>query len=152
MGIPDLFVDADSCPVQQEIVEIAASFSVEAIFIASYNHVKRDNGHAVWKYVDAGKEAVDLYIMNHVKKGDIAVTQDIGLASTLLGMGVYVLSPRGTLFEEKDIDTALDLRYLSAKARRRGVYGKGPKPYTDEDRSRFVHQLTNILSKFAGIR
>ncbi|PLR76990.1 DUF188 domain-containing protein [Bacillus sp. V3-13] len=152
MGIPDLFVDADSCPVQKEIVEIAASFSVEPIFIASYNHVKRNDGEAVWKYVDAGKEAVDLYIMNHVKKGDITVTQDIGLASTLLGIGVYVLSPRGTLFEEKDIDTALDLRYLSAKARRRGIYGKGPKPYTDRDRSRFVNKLTNILSKFAGIR
>jgi uncharacterized protein YaiI (UPF0178 family) len=86
--------------------------------------------------------------MNHVKKKDIVVTQDIGLASTLLLKGVYVLSPRGVLFEEKDMETALDLRFLSAKARRRGDYGKGPKSFSKEDRQRFVNRLTRLLSNF----
>ena len=102
--------------------------------------------------MDSSKEAVDLYIMNHVQTGDIVVTQDIGLASTLLLKGVYVLSPKGKSYDEKDIHTALDLRYLSAKARRKGIYGKGPKPYSREDRSRFVKELTKILSKFEGFR
>jgi uncharacterized protein YaiI (UPF0178 family) len=89
--------------------------------------------------------------MNHTAKGDITITQDIGLASTLLLKGVHVLSPKGILFEENSIQTALDLRYLHAKARRRGVYGKGPKPFQSEDRARFVTELVEILSKFAGI-
>ncbi|MBM7651668.1 uncharacterized protein YaiI (UPF0178 family) [Neobacillus cucumis] len=89
--------------------------------------------------------------MNHAGKGDIVVTQDIGLASTLLPKDVYVISPRGVVFEESSIQTALDLRFLNAKARRRGEYGKGPKPYQSEDRARFVMELTKILSKFAGI-
>ncbi len=89
--------------------------------------------------------------MNHASKGDIAVTQDIGLASTLIPKGVHVLSPKGILFDETGIQTALDLRYLNAKARKRGVYGKGPKPYNSEDRTKFINQLTKILSKFAGI-
>jgi uncharacterized protein len=88
--------------------------------------------------------------MNHVKKKDIVITQDIGLASTLLLKGVYVLSPRGILFEEKDMETALDLRFRSAKARRQGEYGKGPKSFSREDRERFVSQLTRILSKNNG--
>ncbi|WP_420800231.1 YaiI/YqxD family protein [Neobacillus terrae] len=144
--MPTIFVDADSCPVKEEIVEIASDFSIKVLFVASYNHVKNDFTYAEWKYVDIGKEAADLFIMNHAAKGDIAVTQDIGLASTLLPKGVYVLSPRGTLFEEKGILTALDLRFLSAKARRRGEYGKGPKPFISSDRERFVKELTNILS------
>lgn len=89
--------------------------------------------------------------MNHAVKGDIAITHDIGLASTLLPKGVHVLSPKGVIFEEKEIQTALDLRFLNAKARRRGVYGKGPKPFQAEDRARFMKELTKILSKFAGI-
>ncbi|MBT2690451.1 DUF188 domain-containing protein [Bacillus sp. ISL-47] len=145
-------MDADSCPVKEEIVEIANSFSVDAVFVASFAHMKNDLNGAVWKFVDSSKEAADLFIMNNVNSGDVVVTQDIGLASTLLLKGVYVLSPKGILFEENEIRTALDMRYLSAKARRKGVYGKGPKPYSREDRSRFVEQLTNILSNFEGIR
>ncbi|MBN8200577.1 YaiI/YqxD family protein [Bacillus sp. NTK034] len=145
-------MDADSCPVKEEIVEIANSFTMDAVFVASYAHMKNDLNGAVWKFVDSSKEAADLFIMNYVKSGDVVVTQDIGLASTLLLNGVYVLSPRGILFEENEIRTALEMRHLSVKARRRGVYGKGPKPYSREDRSRFVQKLTKILSNLEGIQ
>lgn len=112
--------------------------------------MKSEQDGANWKFVDSSKEAVDLFIMNKVKQQDVVITQDIGLASTLLVKGVYVLSPRGKVIEEKDIHTALDLRYLSAKARRRGIYGKGPKPFTDDDRQRFKRNLMRILSKIEG--
>lgn len=112
--------------------------------------MKRENDEQKWKYVDSDKEAVDLFIMNATKKQDIVVTQDIGLASTLLLKRVTVLSPRGVIFEEESINTALDMRYLSAKARRKGVYGKGPKPYTEEDRQKFRRNFIRILSKNEG--
>jgi uncharacterized protein YaiI (UPF0178 family) len=51
-----------------------------------------------------------MFIMNHTVNGEIVITQDIGLATTLLPKGVHVLSPRGILFEEKGIQTALDLQ------------------------------------------
>ncbi|MEH7108646.1 YaiI/YqxD family protein [Bacillus sp. JJ1764] len=151
--MPTIFVDADSCPVKEEIVEIASSHSIQVFFIASYDHHINDNSttYGCWKYVDTGKEAADLYIMNQAGSGDIVITQDIGLASTLLPRGVTVISPRGSLFEEKDIQTALDLRFLHAKARKKGMYGKGPKPFQTKDRIRFQTVLTKILSKFAGI-
>jgi len=104
-----------------------------------------------WRFVDSTKEAVDLYIMNHVKKKDIVITQDIGLASTLLPKGVFVLSPKGISYDENTIVTSLDMRYLSAKARRRGIYGKGLKPFTNEDRMKFIKEFEKILSTFAGI-
>ncbi|MFO1443431.1 DUF188 domain-containing protein [Bacillus sp. Bva_UNVM-123] len=143
-------VDADSCPVKEEIVEICKKYMAEAMFIASYAHMKNDLSDSAWIFVDSSKEAVDLYIMNHVEAGDVVVTQDIGLASTLLLKGVSVLSPRGILFQENEIQTALNMRYISAKARRRGIYAKGPKPFNQEDRSRFINQFSIILSNFEG--
>lgn len=88
--------------------------------------------------------------MNHIMPGDLVVTQDIGLASIVLPKRVYAISPRGKEFKEETISTALDFRYLSAKERRKGKYGKGPKPFTIEDRERFVFTITKILSNFAG--
>ncbi|WP_400242443.1 YaiI/YqxD family protein [Niallia sp. JL1B1071] len=145
-----IYVDADSCPVKEDIVEIASYYHYELLFVASYAHMMKENDEQKWKYVDSDKEAVDLFIMNATKKQDIVVTQDIGLASTLLLKKVTVLSPRGVIFEEKSINTALDMRYLSAKARRKGVYGKGPKPYTEEDRQKFRRNFIRILSKNEG--
>ncbi|MEQ2464877.1 YaiI/YqxD family protein [Niallia hominis] len=145
-----VYVDADSCPVKEDIVEIASYYHYELLFVASYAHMMKENDEQKWKYVDSDKEAVDLFIMNATKKQDIVVTQDIGLASTLLLKQVTVLSPRGVIFEEKSINTALDMRYLSAKARRKGVYGKGPKPYTEEDRQKFRRNFIRILSKVEG--
>ncbi|MEQ2526218.1 DUF188 domain-containing protein [Bacillaceae bacterium CLA-AA-H227] len=143
-------MDADSCPVKEEIVEISRGFGVSLIFVASYNHVRNDSLGGSWHYVDSDKEAADLFIMNHANAGDIAVTQDIGLASTLLSKKVIVLDPRGNFYEEKDIESALHMRYLSAKARRSGKYGKGPKPFTREDRIRFEKNFIKILSKIKG--
>lgn len=86
-------------------------------------------------------------IMNHEGREDIA----IGLASTQLSKMVYVLLPKGLLFEEKDSQMALALRYLKAKARKQGIYGKGPKRLPLEERAKFMCALTKILSDFAGI-
>jgi uncharacterized protein YaiI (UPF0178 family) len=62
-------VDADSCPVKEEIVEFASRFLVKTLFIASDDHVKHNSLFATWIYVDTGKEAADLYFMN-LREGD----------------------------------------------------------------------------------
>ncbi|WP_311315640.1 DUF188 domain-containing protein [Neobacillus niacini] len=122
IGIPTIYVDADSCPVKAEIVEIASTVAVPVVFVASYNHHSNEKDtYTSWKYVDSGKEAADLFIMNHDKREDIVITHDIGLASTLLPKEIQTSSPKGFLFEEKDIQTALDIRFLKAKARKRGM-------------------------------
>lgn len=144
-------MDADSCPVKEEIVEISRNFDVPVIFVASYNHVPNDPNSGTWHFVDSDKEAADLFIMNHTNAYDIAVTQDIGLASTLLAKKVYVLNPRGSLYEEKDIESALHMRFLSAKMRRQGKHSKGPKPFTMEDRIFFKENFIKVLSKIKGV-
>ncbi|MFD1705433.1 YaiI/YqxD family protein [Siminovitchia sediminis] len=140
-----IFVDADACPVKNEISLIGKKYSIQVTFVASYNHkpsVIQDEDH--WIFVDPDSEACDIYILNHIYEGDIIVTQDIGLASLALRKGVYVFSPRGTKYREETIDTALDFRYLAARNRRLGKYGKGPKPFTAEDRDRFQKAFDNF--------
>jgi uncharacterized protein YaiI (UPF0178 family) len=146
-----IFVDADACPVKDEIRKIASAFHVNVLFVASYVHFQQTAEYENWKYVDPQKEAADLFIVNHTNPGDVVVTQDIGLAALLLGKQVTVISERGRIFHESTIDLALEGRYLSQKERRKGVHTKGPKKLVKEDRDRFSAQLQKILSNIEGI-
>ncbi|MEC1623493.1 YaiI/YqxD family protein [Bacillus mojavensis] len=147
-----IFVDADACPVKDEILQTASDYEVQVLFVASFEHYQLSRSQEEkWKYVDPHKEAADLYIANHVKPGDVVVTQDIGLASLLLNRNVTVMSERGRLYKEDTIDIALEGRHVSGKQRRKGIYAKGPKKLNHEDRERFVTLLQKILSNDEGI-
>lgn len=145
-----VFVDADACPVKNEILQIANTYHIEVTFVASYSHVMTNKLGGKWIYVDTGKEEVDMYIVNHSKKMDIVITQDIGLASLLLPKKIIVISPRGRQYLENTIDLALNMRYISAKERRKGHHSKGPSPFTDIDRMNFSSTFEKILSNLEG--
>jgi hypothetical protein len=140
-------VDADACPVKGEIVSVAREYWAAVVFVASYKNRMADPEEGHWVYVDPHRESADIYIANHAETGDIVVTQDIGLASLVLPKGASALTPRGTIYTESSIGPALDLRYLAAKERSRGRYGKGPKRFTAEDREHFARALAEMLSK-----
>jgi hypothetical protein len=141
-----IFVDADACPVRNEISAIASGRRERLLFVASYNHKPGDiKGYGEWSFVDPDAEASDMYILNHIQNKDILITHDIGLASLALQKGAVVLSPTGHMFTENEMDTALHLRYWARKERERGHYGKGPKPFGTGDRHHFQ---TRFLSKY----
>lgn len=148
---PIILVDADACPVKEEISRISHTYEIDVCYVASYSHVMTNKTEGTWIYVDDEKESADLYILNHAKKNDVVVTQDIGLASMLVSRNVYVLTPRGKQYEESEMELSLHMRFLSAKERRKGNYSKGPKAFSAHDRERFVHSLKKTLSKIAGI-
>lgn len=133
-------MDADACPVKDEILELSSHYDVESIFVASYvHHSTRYRGE--WIFVDPDREAADLYIVNHVNRGDLVITQDMGLAGLLTQRGVYVLSNRGKTIDEGNIATLLDQRYASKKMREQGKRTKGPKAMTSEDKQSFTKAL-----------
>lgn len=146
---PTIHVDADACPVKEEILHCARQFDTDVCFVASYKNMM-NNPEGKWVYVDTDKEAADIYIVNSVKKGDIVVTADIGLAGTLLPKNVYVLSPRGKEYTNDNISMLLDMRYQSAKLRRQGKHTKGPKAFTKNDRTCFTNKLLKTLSNVEG--
>ncbi|WP_248926648.1 YaiI/YqxD family protein [Paenibacillus hamazuiensis] len=143
---PKIIVDADACPVKAEIVQAAAMFHVRVMMVASFDHRLTVPEEVEVVQVDRSDQAVDLYISNRIAAGDILVTQDFGLAAIGLGKKATVLSPRGQIFSDRTIDFLLDRRHEQAKRRRAGKHSKGPKPFTSEDRERFLQSLTKVLS------
>nr|WP_074904663.1 YaiI/YqxD family protein [Paenibacillus algorifonticola] len=142
---PTIIVDGDACPVKVEIKQIARSFSLPVLMVSSYDHhLEAEEGVSVVQ-VEAGKDSVDMYIVNHLLKGDVVVTQDFGLACIALGKGALVLSPRGEQYTDDNIDYLMERRHEQAKRRRSGGKSKGPKAMTTEDRDRFQQKMTKVL-------
>lgn len=145
-----IFVDADACPVAVR-KSLQSKFSRNGIsiyFVASYNHqFEHFPGNIHRIVVDAHREAADMYLLNHVSKGDIVITQDIGLASVLLSKNAYVISFAGKRYTNDAIDEQLFFRHINSKRRRAGLKTKGPKKYTLYDLQKFESTLDDILTK-----
>ena len=140
-----IFVDADSCPVKKEIISLANEYHLSVFFVASYKHQPDEEIGGIWKYVDSNFQEVDLFIVNHMQKGDLLITQDIGLASLAISKGGYAFSPRGKQFSESEMPFVLELRHLQAKARRSGRFDKGMKPFTEVDRKQFAKNIRKFF-------
>ncbi|SFD67956.1 hypothetical protein SAMN05428981_1011409 [Bacillus sp. OV194] len=149
-----VWVDGDACPVpiRNSIIEHCREFNLSAFFVISYAHYTAPSPGVEWILVDANREEVDLYLMNHSMKGDIAVTQDFGLASILVPKGVITFHPRGFLYREEDMEKMLFERYISGKERRAGKRTKGPAKFQDSDLERFSGQFKKMLSNIEGFQ
>ncbi|CAM2892978.1 MULTISPECIES: YaiI/YqxD family protein [Paenibacillus] len=145
LNVRHIVVDGDACPVKAEIAETALRFKVPVLMVSSFDHFLQGGEGVRTVQVDRSDQSADLYIANHIKPYDVVITQDYGLAALALGKRCYVLSFRGREFNDRDIDFMLDSRHTAAKARKRGHYGKGPKPFTEQDREIFQHKLTKLL-------
>lgn len=145
LNVRHIVVDGDACPVKAEIADTARRFNIPVLLVSSFDHQLQGGDGVRIVQVDRSSQSADLYIANHVKAYDVVITQDYGLAALALGKRCYVLSFRGRNFTDRDIDFMLDSRHTAAKERRKGRYGKGPKPFTAEDREIFQHKLTKLL-------
>ncbi|GAF11985.1 hypothetical protein JCM19046_2544 [Bacillus sp. JCM 19046] len=142
-----IYVDADSCPVKEEIISLSRKYKKDMVFVFSYAHNMNLPEDVKTAVVDTDKEAADLYLLQHVKRDDICITQDHALASLLIIKGVSALSPRGHIFTEEEMNGLLQSRYASQKARRAGKKTKGPTKFTKEDRITFYRALENKLAQ-----
>jgi len=140
-------VDADACPVKPEIAACVRAEGARALLVSSHAHVLRSEEGVDVVTVDDSDQSADLYIANALRASDILVTGDYGLAALGLARGAAVLTPRGKIIGEDDIDGLLAQRHFSAKQRRGGMRTRGPKPFTDEDRHRFQQKLTLLLRR-----
>ncbi|NGZ73848.1 YaiI/YqxD family protein [Saccharibacillus alkalitolerans] len=140
-----ILVDADACPVKEEIKRAARSAGVPVILVSSYDHMLREEDGVQVVRVDRGKESADLYIVNRLRAGDLVVTQDYGLAALVLARRAYAISERGVVYDADNIEFLLDRRHTSAKVRRGGGRTKGPKKFTAEDRAAFSEKCLKLL-------
>ena len=89
-----VLVDADACPVVKSVEMIAQKHNVPVVLLCDTNHVLKSDYSKI-KIIGAGADAVDLALVNLCKKGDIAVTQDYGVAALVLGKGAYCIHQSG---------------------------------------------------------
>ncbi|MCZ8518729.1 MULTISPECIES: YaiI/YqxD family protein [Paenibacillus] len=140
-----IIVDADACPVKDEIAKAARAFGTPVIMVASFDHRLQESEGVAVVQVDRSDQSADLYIANRIAAGDVLVTQDFGLAALALGKKAIALSNRGQMYSDRSIDFLLERRHEQAKQRRGGKHSKGPRPFTDEDRQHFLQTLTKVL-------
>ncbi|SEA96832.1 hypothetical protein SAMN05421743_111122 [Thalassobacillus cyri] len=148
---PALYVDADSCPVKEEIDRVCLKHAIVPQYVATINHYSPNSEYGDWKIIDDADQAVDLFILNRVKRGDIVITQDLSFAVLLTSRGVYAITPRGKLIEEADADEIMLRKHLRQKTQKRGNRIKGPPPLLEQDRLNFQDKLDDFLSKHEGI-
>jgi len=145
-------VDGDACPVKSEIARTVQACGARALMVSSHDHRLAPGPGVDVVNVDAGDQSADLYIANAIGASDVLVTGDYGLAALGLARGAAVLTFRGRIVTESDIDGLLAQRHFSARQRRGGLRTKGPKAFSDEDRARFQQKLTWLLGGMQEIR
>jgi len=141
-----IIIDADACPrsVLQICLRLGRDHSLPAWTVASFNHNINSDYHII---VGNASQEADLKVINLTFAGDIAVTQDWGLAAMLLGKRAKCLSPSGREFSSDTIEFLMEERELKARLRRGGTRTKGPRKRTPEDDRRFEVCLQKIIRR-----
>ncbi len=141
----EIYVDADACPVKQEIYRVATRHRLKVTLVANSWMRTPENDSVKLVLVDDQLDSADNWIVEHVKENDIVITADIPLASHCLKKSAQVLSPRGKAFTEDSIGSSLASRELLSHLRELGTITGGPAPFKKQDRSRFLHCLDEII-------
>ncbi|MDD2390264.1 MAG: YaiI/YqxD family protein [Desulfobacterales bacterium] len=140
-----IFVDADSCPVKQEVFRVANRYRLSVTLVAnSWMRIPNERWIAL-EVVANGFDAADDWIVENVQPNDIVVTADIPLASRCLKEGAQVVGSTGKPFTENNIGQAVATRDLLSELRDAGEITGGPPPLKKSDRSRFLQQLDSVI-------
>ena len=145
-----IFVDADACPVVKIIEKIAKKYSVGVTLLCDTNHILQSDYSEV-RIIGAGADAVDYALVNMLKKGDVAVTQDYGVAAMVLTKGGFCIHQSGRIFTDDNIGGLLMDRHLAKKARMSNSkhHIKGPKKRTNDDDKRFEEAFEKLIAELS---
>ena len=144
-----LLVDADGCPRSclRMTETLGHQYRWPVVTVASFHHqIKRSDGGLHVRVSDE-PQAADTALANRMRKGDILITQDYGLAALALGKGARALSPHGRVFTPETIDFLLAERHVKASFRRQGGRTSGPPPRRTGDDERFHQALRMLLDE-----
>ena len=141
----DIYVDADACPVKDEVYRVAQRYGLRVLLVS--NAWLRAPNEEWLEVVVVGAEldAADAWIVEHVTEDDIVVSADIPLAALCLEKGAGVLGPRGRPFTKDSIGEALATRELMSQLREMGEVSGGPPPFEKRDRSQFLQALDRMV-------
>jgi uncharacterized protein YaiI (UPF0178 family) len=142
-----IYVDADACPVKEEIYRVAARHALPVSVVAGqFIRVPQD---PMIERIAAGfaMDAADDWIAERAGRGDIVITSDIPLASRCVKSGAEVIAPNGKPFTEQSIGMTLAVRNLMTDLRSSGEVTGGPRGFSPRDRSAFLSALDQTIRR-----
>lgn len=141
----ELYVDADACPVKEEVLTVAGRHALK-VFLVSNQWMRMAVGPNVEKVVVPDTfDAADDWIADHVGQFDIVITADIPLAARCLESGAAVLGPTGKAFTADNIGMAVAMREVHNDLRQMGETPGYNAPFSRKDRSRFLSALEEVV-------
>ena len=141
----DIFIDADGCPVKQEVYRVAKRYGLKVTLVSNSRMRTPQEDWLEAVVVDGQFNAADDWIVEHVSENDVVVTGDIPLASRCLEKDARVIGLSGRLFTKESIGDALAGRELLSHLRDLGAITGGPPPFEKRDRSRFLQRLDETI-------
>jgi len=147
MSIIRVLIDADACPVKDEIYRVATRLGVPVSVVAG--QLIRVPQDPLIERVAAGSgmDAADDWIAERAGPGDVVITSDIPLASRCVKAGAEVIAPNGKPFSEASIGLTLAVRNLMTDLRSSGEITGGPKSFSPRDRSTFLSALDQTIRR-----
>ena len=138
-----VLVDADACPVKEEIYKVALRHSVMTLVISNGGVRIPDHALIAREIVGDSFDAADDFIAARAEIHSIVVTSDILLADRCLKKGAAVIAPNGKPFTASSIGAAIATRAIMQDLRGSGdpTAAGGQRPFSKEDRSRFLQAL-----------
>jgi len=154
-----ILIDADACPVKDEVYRVASRFKaprpeVHVRVVSNSAFRIPDNPRVKRVVVDDSFDAADDWIAEHADARSIVITGDILLAERCLKAGARVLKHNGEEFTAASIGSAIATRAIMEDLRA-GMDGVGannlggPPPFSKADRSRFLQSLDRVLVAMA---
>ncbi len=145
-----LYIDADACPVKQEVYRVAERHVRKGIalkvFVVTNSPIAIPRDEFIERVVvGSSMDEADNWIAERVGAGDIVITADVPLASRCVKAGAEVIAPNGRAFTQDSIGMTLATRNLMDSLRSAGAVTGGPKPFTPRDRSSFLSALEQAI-------
>lgn len=144
-----ILVDADACPVKDEIYKVAERRGAR-VFVVSNSFMTIPRALFIERVVvPAGPDVADDWIAERANSEAVVVTADLPLADRCVKAGASVLSPKGQAWSADNIGAALATRNLLTDLRSAGATTSGPPPFGPRDRSAFLSALDLALVRLA---
>ena len=142
-----IYVDADACPVREEIYRVAGRLLVPVHVVSNGSRPIRAPGLANVEMVvvASGPDAADDWIAERIGPADLCATADIPLAARCLARGARALAFNGREWTADNIGGALAGRALSQHLRESGLQTGGPSALTARDRASFLNTLDRLV-------
>lgn len=147
-----IYVDADACPVKDEVVTVAARYGVGVIMVSNGGIRPRREAFVETVVVPAGPDEADRWIAERIGSADVCVTADIPLAARCLEAGAAALKPDGEALTPTNIGAKMAMRDLMADLRAADPFatGGGGRTFGRADRSRFLQSLDRMVRQAAA--